>query len=110
MRLPNAEQAVVEERKITEYLLNEMHPDGASKARFGRSFGFSTARWRDLAEPLLELARRSEVLEAAETSRGWRDVVRCQIRTPVGRRPTMRTVWDLERGSSAPRLIAAFPD
>lgn len=41
MILPNVETAEIAERKITEYLLNPMHPDGESKARFFASLGFS---------------------------------------------------------------------
>jgi len=31
MKLPNAENAVVEHEKITEYLLNAAHPDNGDK-------------------------------------------------------------------------------
>jgi hypothetical protein len=41
MRLPNAEFAVVEREKITEYLLNPEHRYGLSKARFFAGFGFT---------------------------------------------------------------------
>ena len=34
MKLPNAEQAVVDREKITDYLLSLTSPDGWSKARF----------------------------------------------------------------------------
>jgi hypothetical protein len=34
MRLPNAEKAVIERRKLTEYLLSETHPTGRFKAQF----------------------------------------------------------------------------
>ncbi len=41
--LPNAERAVVSERKVVDYLLSETHPDGRGKARF-----FSGARFLEL--------------------------------------------------------------
>ena len=40
MRLPNASVAHVERSKILEYLLNEDHREGGSKAHFFRQFGF----------------------------------------------------------------------
>ena len=40
VKLPNAEQAIVESRKITHYLLSETHPDGKSKENFFSRFGF----------------------------------------------------------------------
>lgn len=40
MRLPEYEQAVIPERKITAYLLALTHRDGRSKAVFFMRFGF----------------------------------------------------------------------
>jgi len=34
MKLPNAEQAVIEQEKITDYPLNPAHPDNGGKAAF----------------------------------------------------------------------------
>jgi len=34
MNLPNADQAQVDRKKITEYLLCTSHPDGSNKALF----------------------------------------------------------------------------
>jgi hypothetical protein len=39
MKLPNCEQAVVAEAKITRYLLSETHEDGKHKAAFFTHFG-----------------------------------------------------------------------
>ncbi len=52
MLLPNADQAVVEKAKITEYLLSLDHPDGRSKAEFFARFGFRRQHWEVLAEAL----------------------------------------------------------
>ena len=54
MKLPNAEQAVVEREKITDYLLNPTHRYGASKAAFFADFGFRLDEWEQLADALLE--------------------------------------------------------
>jgi hypothetical protein len=45
MKLPNAENAVVEREKITDYLLNPSHRYGSSKARFFASFGYRSEEW-----------------------------------------------------------------
>lgn len=34
MRLPNAQNAVVDREKIADYLLNPAHPDNGGKAKF----------------------------------------------------------------------------
>jgi hypothetical protein len=48
MRLPNAEKAVIERRKLTEYLLSETHPAGRFKAQFFKNLGSSEPMWSNL--------------------------------------------------------------
>ena len=45
MKLPNAEQAVVDEAKLTRYLLDLTHPSGGPKAIFFLAHGFSLSDW-----------------------------------------------------------------
>ena len=42
-QLPRVANAILDNRKITQYLLSTVHPTGASKAKFFISFGFSPA-------------------------------------------------------------------
>ena len=44
MNLPNPDDVEISEEKITGYLLNPLHPDGASKARFFAALGFSAGK------------------------------------------------------------------
>ena len=88
MKLPNAENAVVEREKITEYLLNPTHRYGASKARFFGAFGFRAEEWRTFAEALRELGRDHDVTRVDDwiwsaLRGGWR-VVSARWPTPVG--------------------------
>jgi hypothetical protein len=43
-KLPNIDAVIVEDAKLTEYLLNPAHPRGAAKANFLARFGFSAER------------------------------------------------------------------
>lgn len=67
MKLPNADLAVVPERKVTHYLLNPGHPAGGSKAAFFIGFGYTAAEWQRLAASLLRLAHENEVVEMEQT-------------------------------------------
>ena len=58
-RLPNAENAFIEEAKLTSYLLNLAHREGGPKAAFFVAFGFSPGAPDVLAEALLEQARNN---------------------------------------------------
>ena len=107
--LPNAQLAIVERAKITEYLLNAEHRYGASKARFFTAFGFDPAVWETLAQALSEHGQRHEVSRTRETLFGPRYEVDGELNAPDGRTPRIRTVWQLDHGEVAPRLSTAYP-
>lgn len=109
MMLPNAHLALVERAKITEYLLNVEHRNGASKARFFAGFGFELRAWETLANALREHGQSYEVSRTRQTLWGPRYEIEGELSTPDGRRPSIRTVWQLDDGEIAPRLITAYP-
>jgi hypothetical protein len=61
MKLPNADNAVVEREKIVGYLLNSAHRYGTSKARFFAGFGFHPQKWEQLAQALSRDGQTHEV-------------------------------------------------
>jgi hypothetical protein len=109
MKLPNANQALVERGKIVDYLLNLTHRYGANKARFFREFGFRIEEWERMAEAFREHGQACEVARMRETGHGPRFEVEGELACPDGRRPRVRTVWQLDKGEVAPRLITAYP-
>jgi len=56
-----------------------------------------------------EHGRTHEVARVRETGFGPRYVVDGELITPSGRRPRLRTVWQMDEGAVAPRLISAYP-
>jgi hypothetical protein len=109
MKVPNANQAVVEHKKVVDYLLNLIHPDGAPKARFFLSMGFAPDEWQILADNLREMILENDITERIESLHGLKFIVDGPIRTPVGQWPRVRTVWIIDEGASAPRLVTAYP-
>ena len=109
MKLPNAHLAIVEQEKIVDYLLNPAHRHGASKARFFSGFGFRVDVWETLGTALREHGQRHEVARTKETGFGPRYEVEGEILAPDGRCPRVRTVWQMDEGQVAPRLITAYP-
>ena len=109
MKLPHAARARVERKKIVEYLLSSSHPDGSSKARFFRRFGFDPGDWEVFARALRKHARTHPVSDSVESRHGKRYSVDGAVETPDGRNPKVRTVWILARRSKSPRLITAHP-
>ena len=106
---PQADDWIVSRDKIVDYLLNPTHPDGASKARFFRSFGFAVDNWKALADALKSLAKRSKTVRELATKHGRKYIVDGTIDTPTGRSVTVRTVWIMDAGESSRRLVTAYP-
>jgi hypothetical protein len=109
MKLPNPDTLVVEREKIADYLLNPAHRYGASKARFFTGLGFRIEEWERLAEALREHGRTHDVARTRETGFGPRYTVEGVLKAPDRRRPRVRTVWQMDEGAIAPRLITAYP-
>jgi len=109
MRLPNAHLAVVEERKVAEYLLNQAHPDNGGKAAFFLTLGFSRQSATNLSIALVRLAGEGNVVHQADSPHGQKYVVEGVLDSPAGKNAVVRTVWIVDHGQDAPRLVTAYP-
>lgn len=109
MELPNVEQLRIDPDKLTGYLLSPANPRGRSKANFFLGFGFSTTSWEGLGKALEAHAASHEVARVVETPYGPRYYVEGPLKTPDGRNPVIRTVWQVDHGATFPRLITAHP-
>lgn len=109
VKVPNPQEAVVPSRKLTEYLLSPAHRHGRGKARFFTTFGFTRDDWHELASALRRHAGEHEVSRAEETPFGTRYVVDGIMPMRDGRAAGVRSVWFIERGSSSPYLVTAYP-
>src|SRR2546423_279617 len=109
MKLPNAHLAVVENEKITGYLLNPTHRYGAGKARFFSAFGFNRRRWELLAAALKKHGQQYDLSRVKHTGFGPRFEVEGELEAPDGRHPRIRSVCQMDEGEIAPRLITAYP-
>ncbi len=109
MLLPNRTSAFIQPSKLTGYLLLKTHPVGGAKAKFFRSLGFSETNLKLLEDELLHIARTSSVQEVVETVYGLKHVIIGSISTPTGKTVTILTVWIIDTGKVAPRLVTARP-
>ena len=67
MKLPCSDEAIVDARKVREYLLSTTHPVGRFKAAFFMSLGYSGDAWEELVEDLRSLAVFGDVVNEEET-------------------------------------------
>jgi hypothetical protein len=108
VKLPNSHLAIVDREKITDYILNDAHPDNGGKALFFVALGFSRDEWWALASAFLKLARENEVGVSMESSHGIKYILDGTLITPSGKSPTVRTVWIVDKGREKPRLVTAY--
>jgi len=109
MQLPYLQHAVITEAKVSDYLLNLQHPDGAGKARLFLAAGFTANRWQDLADALKDLAATWPVTHQIDSIHGRKYIVEGELRTPHGSGVYVRTVWIAEANDPMPRLVTAYP-
>ncbi|HXU38584.1 MAG TPA: hypothetical protein VN937_19675 [Blastocatellia bacterium] len=109
MKLPNANLCRVDREKITDYLLNREHPDNGGEADFFIGLGFQADDWKTCAAALRSLAQQSSVSQSLESKHGKKYIVDGLIETPIGKTPMVRTIWIVDSGEIAPRLVTAYP-
>ncbi len=109
MNLPNADIAHIDQTKIVDYLLDPEHREGVGKARFFVRFGFTVNAWELLANALLDHARIYPVVSLSKTRYGIKYRIDGSLVCPDGRSPSIRSVWIIDSGAAAPRLVTAHP-
>ena len=109
MNLPNAAVVEIAREKITDYLLNPLHPDGAGKTAFFAAHGFTAKDWQVLSEALCGLAANFPIVKTVDSPHGTKYVVDGTLATPVSKTPSVRTVWIIDQGGDTPRLVTAYP-
>jgi hypothetical protein len=109
MYMPGREDAIVEDTKISGYLLNLQHPDGKSKANFFLKAGFSLDRIDEFKAFLLNHAMMHQVAKAEQTKFGTKYMIEGEVEMPDSFRFHLRTVWMVTINSEQPKLITAYP-
>lgn len=99
----------MDERKVTDYLLNTSRMPAAAKARFFFSCGFSLDQWPEFAQALKVHGQTQAVVGTSESTYGAKYEIEGPLSCPDGRSPVVRTVWQIDTDELAPRLITAYP-
>lgn len=109
MKLPNAERAVVDERKVREYLLSKSHPIGRFKAAFLARAGFDASSSPDLTSAILHLAQTGDATLGETSKYGQKYSISGILRGPTGIAVEVTTIWILSAPDAPPRLVTVFP-
>ncbi len=108
MLIPNAAQALIDERKLVEYSLSRGHPVGGHKAIiFERVLGISVQYAPLLREVLLHVARHASASVGRLDEFGQRYVVDFTLTTWIDT-AILRSAWIVLHTEDFPRLTSCF--
>jgi len=108
MRLPNAQHAVVDIRKLVLYVLDTTNVRGQHKARvMASALGFTAANAEVLSSALLEAILQNDCVIGELDFYGQRYTVDCKIKTDVGV-ANVRSGWIVQRDEDFPRLTTCY--
>ena len=112
MKLPNAENAVVDIAKLRDYCLNPNHPKGKHKARaFLEKLGLERNDAELLRQSILEAILKAEAVEEQATEYGRRFVLDFELQRGVGLigyTAVVRTAWIVRNNEDFPRLSTCY--
>jgi len=109
MLIPNAENAVVDIRKLRDYCLNPEHDDGKHKARlFSSILGMMPDNAEELRQILLEVIQSHEAQLGRRDGFGQRYTLDFTIEWQ-NRSATLRSGWIIEHDSEIPKLTTCYP-
>jgi hypothetical protein len=101
MKLPNAERALVDVRKLEAYCLNVHHPRGKHKARVFASCGITDAE--ALNRALLEAAVSVDAIESESIRHGVLYIVEFRWMQVL-----IRSIWMVRKNEDFPRLVSCY--
>jgi hypothetical protein len=107
--MPRASDAIVEEQKLTRYVLNPDHPDGSAKAYLFRTvLGINADDWRYLSAQLKDgLAAADSILKTRSTQFGVQYHVVTSVLGRNGETRPVLSAWEV-RADQPPRLVTAY--
>jgi hypothetical protein len=107
-RLPNAAKAVVDQAKLSGYLLNPEHPIGRNKARvFRAALGLTREDAGLLKAALLAAVADEEAVLERSNAYGAHFSVEFVINR-LGRIAMVRSLWTVRADEDFPRFVSAF--
>jgi uncharacterized protein DUF6883 len=108
MKLPNGANAVIDEEKLMNYLLDPLHRYGRHHAElFRRLVGIDRDSWALLDAALRKAAMHGDATAGKPSEFGTKYEIRFSMTGPTGNH-TILSVWMIRSGESIPRLITAY--
>ncbi len=108
MKIPNADQAFVDLRKLRDYCLSPEHPRGRHKARlFKSALGWTTNDAEAVRQRLSDAVRSQSATFLGSDDYGQRYALDFTVEG-VERVVTVRSLWIVRTGEGFPRLTTCY--
>ena len=108
MKLPNPEQAVIDELKLVGYCLNLNHADGRHKARvFKSALDLDINNFDELKEALLYAVVRYNATLGKINSYGQKYIIDFPL-TRKNKTAIIHSVWIVRNEENFPRLVTCY--
>ena len=107
-RIPGAERATIDSRKLTVFLLSPSHPKGRERARFFARLGYTRENWEELRDLILAELPRVAGRRRRTTRWGkeWEAIVRIE---GSGYEAALVAGWQKRDPDDSPRFLTAYP-
>lgn len=107
--LRHADRAIIDERKVRDYLLNPHHARGRHTARlFAAALGYRQFDYARLITQIRAGILRHEAVSVDTVPHGERLRVDIPVAGPRGS-ATVRTPWIIKAGEDVPTFTSAYP-
>ncbi len=114
-RLPKADKARIDPRKLGDYALNPDHPKNEGKWRAFDQLGYDVqsgsgrqAATDDVMNQIRAKLPDSEAMPVRGSAFGSRFEVDVTITGPNGKTGTLVTIWQIDKGGDSARLITTY--
>ena len=108
MKLPRADEAIIDISKIRDYCLDPRHPRGKHKARiFKSALGLTQRDAVELKQDIAKAILVADCQEGEKDIHGNRYIVDLEI-VRANRTAQIRTNWIIKKGESLPRLTSCY--
>ena len=108
MKVPNADRAIVDIRKLTDYCLNYEHPRGRHKARvFQSALGLTAINAAEIRDLLLRKVKSEDCAMGLSDEYGTRYTVDFAY-ARGGKQAMLRSTWNIKAEEDTPRLTSCF--
>ena len=108
-RLPNANEARIDPRKLRDYVLNTEHTIGKYKATFFVEIGYSADNWQKLESDIREQHLSQPAEPGQESPFGRKYTITAPLRGPQGEVRQVATIWIIRPNNDFPELVTMVP-